>query len=125
VVFVDNDPQNIGFDDRFGPDNIIRFTQFRGSNPSLIAKENNAFFNLRRLEFASPGPLRARIAYQLEFWNTNVDGEPIEATAACPTTHYIYSMNIHLKMAVKKRGTETLWVPIILDPDTGNMGGLP
>ncbi|HEX8621467.1 MAG TPA: hypothetical protein VF718_05800 [Allosphingosinicella sp.] len=125
VLFIDNDPKNIGFDDRFGLENIVRFTQYRGSNPALEAKKNNAFFNLKRLDFATLGPLKSRTAYELEFWNTDDEGNPIEAIKECPTTHYIYSMNIHLKMAVKTSGEQAIWIPIILDPDTGNMGGDP
>jgi hypothetical protein len=125
VLFIDNDPKNVGFDDRFGLENIVRFTQYRGSNPTLEARENNAFFNLRRLEFSTFGPLKSRVAYKLEFWNTDTEGNPIAAVKDCPTTHYIYSMNIHLKMAVKTSGAQAIWIPIILDPDTGNMGGDP
>lgn len=125
VFFIDNDPRNVGFDDRFKPENIVRFTGFLGSDPERGAQENHAFFNLKRLEFENPGSLRSRVAYQLEFWNTNVEGGEIQATADCPESHYIYSMNIHLKMAVRTSKQDVLWVPIILDPDTGNMGGRP
>ena len=42
-----------------------------------------------------------------------------------PSTYYVYAMNIHLEMATSKRTAKLNWVPIIIDPDTGNMGGPP
>lgn len=124
VMYLDNDPDDIGFDDRFGEEYIVRFTPLRGSDPTKPARKNHAFYNLERIEFTNPAPLRSRFAYKLEFWNTNINGDFIVIDPNCPETHHIYSMNIHLKMAVEA-DQEVWWVPLILDPDTGNTGGDP
>lgn len=125
VIYIDNDPKEIGFDDRFGEEYIIRFTSRLASNPNKTARENYAFYNLKRVELDPNGPLQAEFAYQMEFWNTTNEGHEIEVTPGCPKTYYLYSMNIHLKMAVRTSAGVLSWVPVILDPDTGNTGGDP
>ena len=65
-------------------------------------------------------------AYLIDFWNTDENGNAITGVIeGRPATYYVYAMNIHLEMATSKRTAKLNWVPIIIDPDTGNMGGPP
>jgi hypothetical protein len=131
VVFIDNDPADIAFDDRLlathGHDFVIRFTPFSSRNPDATnIYKNNAFLGLRPLTFDRPKPLRTERAYRLEFWNTDHQGNPITGVIeGQANTYYLFSMNIHLKIAMKTTGGQNYWVPLILDPDTGNMGFKP
>jgi hypothetical protein len=70
--------------------------------------------------------LESDLAFALEYWNTNEMGRPIkDVVFDKPETHYLYSMNIHLEMLAPTADNTEKWIPIILDPDTGNMGGDP
>jgi hypothetical protein len=46
-----------------------------------------------------------------------------DATGAASGNETKYSMNIHFKMRVKPEGAEKNYVPMVLDPDTGNGTG--
>ena len=144
-LFVDNDVDIVGFDPNGRIENIVRFTQFSGLVPHRPRRMNYAFSNIRRLDFSqiAGGSLQwnrnCNIGYALDFWNTDDNGRVITGVERDKTyTHYLYSMNIHLRMRtgllpappagvgapVPGPGVVT-HVPIIVDPDTGNMGGTP
>jgi hypothetical protein len=75
---------------------------------------------------ASGQGLDGLLAYRLNFWNT-VAGKQVVAKKEDPTTHARYSMNVYLRMTAKPVGTSgsTVNFPLVLDPDTGNMGSNP
>ena len=139
VLFLDNDPTLARFvsaADMPPPkpgkapedylEHIVRFTQFSGVN---LGEEVQKNYNFCALKPVSP-PLQGfdtPLAYRLDFWNRDSAGKPIKAEKDNPDTHYRYSMNIHLKYAAKLGGTGQgkVTFPVILDPDTGNMGSNP
>lgn len=106
----------------------VRFTQFSGENPdslSSMIRKNHAFFNIRKVPLTGiTTDMLSDTALFLEYWDTDEYGDKIIANKDVPDTHYIYSMNIKLEMAVPSTGTQR-WVPVIVDPDTGNMGAEP
>jgi hypothetical protein len=138
VLFVDNPPSLVRFvaDADMPPakppkprenflEHIVRFTQFSGQNIGEEMTQNHAFAALKAIDVSGQG-LDGLLAYRLNFWNT-IGGKPIVAKKEDPTTHARYSMNVHLKMAAKPVGTgsSTFTFPLVLDPDTGNMGSNP
>jgi hypothetical protein len=144
-LFVDNDPNTIGFDATAQPENIVRFTQFSGIAPHRPRRMNYAFAGGRWVDFSQimGGTLawdrNCNIGYALDFWNTDDNGRPITGVVRNdPFTHYLYSMNIHLRMLTGSLPAPPAgvtppppappgvnFVPVIVDPDTGNMGGIP
>jgi hypothetical protein len=118
VIFVDNDPGLVKFEDA-NDEFVVRFVPFSGRQPGELVQENHAFFNLQPFDLVTPMPSGAQRAYKLDYWNTDGNGNKI-------TSLYPLSMNIHLKMAVRRSGGQTThWAPVIVDPDTGNMGSRP
>lgn len=98
-------------------DRLIRFTKF-SDNMSREMDLNHTFFNALPLEGDSLGPnLKNRgKLIRVENHVTNYDGKPtVDDT--------FYSMNIHFRMRVKPEGSEQNYVPMIIDPDTGNGQG--
>jgi hypothetical protein len=143
-LFVDNDINVIGFEPSAPLENIIRFTQFSGTLPTRPRRMNFAFAGIRRVDFSQiPGgemqwSRNCDAGYAVNFWNTDDNGQTITGVVRDnPLTHYLYSMNIHLRMltgtlppapggATPPPGPGALnFVPVIVDPDTGNMGGTP
>jgi hypothetical protein len=142
-LFVDNDVDIIGFDPNARLENVIRFTQFSGVMPNRPRRMNYAFSGLRRIDFSQvAGGVKAwarncDTGYAINFWNTDDNGRPITGVVrADPNTHYLYSMDIHLRLLTgalppppggqPPPGPGTLtYIPVIVDPDTGNMGGTP
>lgn len=109
---------------------LVRFTQFSGENPidlSRIVRKNHAFFNIRKVILTGISPdMESNEALFLEYWDTDEYGDKLVVKKDVPDTHYIYSMNIKLEMAMPKpTGGPERWVPVIVDPDTGNMGAEP
>ncbi len=142
VLFIDNNPNQIRFEKCNGDKYVIRFTPFSGELPEDITKmyikENHAFYGMRPISVPDNDPdLIGRTAIRLDFWNTDKDGNKIQnVDQNYYKTHHRYSMNIHLQQAVAaptifpapNPGTgscDGYWTPLILDPDTGNMGGEP
>jgi hypothetical protein len=124
VLYLDNAIDAVRFSET--DRDIIRFTPISGNDPTTKIKANHAFFNRRKVALNAGGGTTGRIAYLLDFWNTKDDGDAItDVVESNPATHYLYSMNIHLQMATSKRTAKLNWVPIIIDPDTGNGGTYP
>jgi hypothetical protein len=124
VLFLDNDPAIIRFNDDPELENLIRFTAFSGVPPYTGRRENHAFHNLRRIKMTK-GEFDCNNAYRVDFWNTDETGAPLEIDSnTAEEDRYIYSMNIHLLQAPYEPD-EVAAIPLILDPDTGNMGAEP
>lgn len=112
--------------------------------------KNHAFLNMEKspINFREVAPgedwgLENETGYALNFWNTDEYGDTIkDIDPHNYKKYYLYAMNIHLilpkaKLAAAKPpappgtvivpdGTpQDAFLPIILDPDTGNMGGTP
>lgn len=108
----------------FDPENLIQFTQYgikrdvNGNKP--LKYENNSFLNAEILTNIYPG----KDVLHLENWYTNKVGKKCEAKYNDYKTHHLYSFNIHLLMAVGAI-TATKSIPIVIDPDGGNMGSQP
>jgi len=120
AIFLDN-PENYVEFEKDVPEFRVKFTSLSGRGQGatqVLMRKNNAFVNLNERKIA--GYDGERVLY-LEYWNTDENGKIISPSAGNPATHYRYSMNIQLKMSVG--GGKS--VPLILDPDTGNMGGTP
>lgn len=139
VLFVDNDPALARFvsaADMPPPkpgeapqdvlDHIVRFTQFSGVNLGEEVQKNYNFCAIKEVVPALQG-FDTTLAYRLNFWNRTAGNTPIQANKNDPSTHYRYSMNIHLRLAAKPSGAGggAVSFPVILDPDTGNMGSNP
>ena len=122
LIFIDNDKNSeTSFADDKGGENIIRFTDQSGKYPFEERKMNKAFYDLHYIDFSDFG--LGRSAYRMKFWSKDAIGQDINmGTAGVPNSYYLYSMNIHLKIPTQRAGS---WVPMVIDPDTGNMGSKP
>ncbi|HEU0098877.1 MAG TPA: hypothetical protein VFQ67_08905 [Allosphingosinicella sp.] len=138
AIYLDNDRNDIRFSYKRGSTlaqeeesyaHTIRFTQFSGEDPDAVTRKNHAFFNVRKMLLSGvTAPMRSPEVFLLDYWNTNEIGNKIEVVSGDPDTEYLYSMNIKLEMAAPMPASSTSpqrWIPIILDPDTGNMGAEP
>lgn len=137
IFYIDNPPDRIRF--KHNPadtnnassnksyDRTIRFVKFSASDNPVDIKENHAFFNIMKMNISKAGTsLKSDVAFRLDFWNTDEMGNAIkDVDPDDPDTHYLYSMNIHLEIASPVSPTSDKWIPVILDPDTGNMGAEP
>lgn len=126
VLYVDNLPQVARFvsaaDMPSGQDvldHIVRFTKYSGVDYKVVKKNHN-FYAIKRID-PPAADVEGPDAYRLNFWNRTPSGTQINPSAG----HYRYSMNIHLKMAVNPTASASRMLPVILDPDTGNMGANP
>jgi hypothetical protein len=103
-------------------DNTLRFTKFSGTSLGNTIWENHAFFNAKEISFPNLDPN----ALSLEYWDTDENGDAAPGTVHRP---YCYSLNIQLEVASpsvdENKKPITRWVPVIVDPDTGNMGVEP
>jgi hypothetical protein len=137
VLFVDNDPALARFVSAADMppakpgggqedflDHIVRFTQFSGETLGEQVQKNFSFCALKAVTPPLQG-FDSDLAYRLNFWNRNMAGQQIQADKNDPATQYRYSMNIHLRIAAKPGGGGMKTFPVILDPDTGNMGSNP
>jgi hypothetical protein len=149
MFFIDNDPKYIDFDNthpnpdgKRAEDHIIRFTPRGVKRPEEVRQRNHAFLNLQPIDYAAVDTTEWPFSsnskgYALEYWNIDDKGKDIDyVQAANEKTYYLYSMNIHLKVAPLLLATPVnvpkpsptsadAFVPMVLDPDTGNMGGTP
>ncbi|MFL6845964.1 MAG: hypothetical protein ACJ8ER_13920 [Allosphingosinicella sp.] len=124
VIFLDNDPAIIRMNDDEELENLIRFTPFSGTPPYTERRKNFAFYNLQRLKMTKD-VFDCNTAYRLDFWNTDETGEVLSIDSnSSEDDCYLYSMNIHLLQAPYEPN-EVAAIPLILDPDTGNMGAEP
>jgi hypothetical protein len=103
-----------GIPARFDPVNLIQFAQF-GADGEAKAR-NNSFLNAAIRSGAGKEML------VLENWYVDDEGRPIE-----PPLQLYYTMNIHLLTPCLLTGAngEARELPLVLDPDTGNMGAEP
>jgi len=122
LIFIDNDKKSeISFADEFSGENIIRFTDQNGKFPYKERMMNKAFYDLHYIEFEDFGS--GRSAYRLSFWSKDSSGNDIKmAQVGNASTYSLFSMNIHLKVP---GASSDSWVPLVIDPDTGNMGSNP
>jgi hypothetical protein len=134
VLFIDNPDTEVRFGSDLLPpqvdlEHVVRFTPVTGlsANPGVApsfkdATPNQNFYALKRLAIAN---LTGKVAYSLNYLNVNTDGSQI---TGIPYTNYMrwwrHSINIHLLVAPKHVGGPA-WIPLVLDPDTGNMGSNP
>jgi len=138
AIYLDNNRNDIRFSYKRGGTiqqedesyaHTIRFTQYSGEDPDNIIRKNHAFFNVRKILLSGvTGPMQSPEVFLLDYWNTNEIGNKIEVVSGEQDTEYVYSMNIKLEMAAPVPGSSTspqLWIPVIVDPDTGNMGAEP
>lgn len=132
VVFLDNDPNYIRFNsdpslsEQQNLKYVIRFSQFSGQPPYSARRPNHSYFGIRKLDLVST-LLTGKTAYRLNFWSRDKDNITLNVPKTDKRRWHIYSMNIHLlmKAALATAGQAETWVPIIVDPDTGNMGSNP
>lgn len=122
-----NDPLEVGETrppERRLLDHIIRFSKFSGNNRKVIEK-NYAFYDIDDVPMPTSG-FDGRVAYRLNYYNTDEDGNTWDNVTTNASTHKIFSMNIHyLARSNPAGGGGSVMIPMILDPDTGNMGAEP
>jgi hypothetical protein len=96
---------------RFDPANLVQFAMF--SALALPRVRNNCFLNAEILSWAG------REVLVLENWFVDDAGQPIT-----PPRRFDYAMNVHLLIRSGLAGADDRPrdLPLILDPDTGNMG---
>lgn len=125
VILVDNLPNDLSFNT--AEEYIFRFAPISVIKPTRLIYPNFAFYNLLPMKFNNPTPhgytpLISNSAYRLDYYNINSRLEPHTTVVhQQESTWYMYSMNIHLLIS---SSTNTK-IPIVLDPDTGNMGSNP
>jgi hypothetical protein len=133
-LFVDNLPREMSFEDRNGKDYVVRFAPMSGVDPenqlpmNLNRQHypNNAFFNIDIITNVFIPGLKGQTLISLDYWNTDHEGKPVTVDPNAPVAdHYLYAINIHLKLAMSKRAGPNQWLPMIIDPDGGNMGSQP
>ncbi|MEA3011409.1 MAG: hypothetical protein QOJ91_3101 [Sphingomonadales bacterium] len=134
VIYLDNDPNVIRFkhdhytnpvDEEPSYAYTLRFTPYSGKDPKDTTKPNHAFFNVRKITFPDASDPKAKTAFCLEYWNTNESGATLGYVDPDDEgKHYRYSLNILLESKAPSVDGEK-WVPLIVDPDTGNMGAEP
>jgi hypothetical protein len=147
--FIDNDPNEFGFVQRNGVEHKIRFVPY-SSNPDVDSANihpNTSFYNMKEIDFFQEGTTENwyftenNVGYSLDYWNLNDNGVDIEnINYQDPKKYNLFAMNIHLQMdkvtlpspshpptpVTTPVGTPyQTYLPLILDPDTGNMGGTP
>jgi hypothetical protein len=129
ILFLDNDPAFVKFEDINSLDYVVRFSKLSAvqpDNPTVPVAENNAFFNL--MKFAIAG-MTGKEACRIDYWDTDLANGQVSDPAPGETAKFRrYSMNIHLRMAIATPNSQLpsgRWIPLVIDPDTGNMGGDP
>lgn len=124
---VDND--GIGFDDRKTDGkyaNLLRFRKYAASNDMNAynprpVDPNHGFFGATLVPLNVAG--KARQALRLDNWYCGPGGKPVDPKT--PSTHQFFSMDLNLLWAGAEPGTNRKAIPIIIDPDGGNMGSQP
>ena len=127
ILFLDNDPRFVKFEDINDFDYVVRFSQlsaFQPGNPTRPIEKNNAFCNL--MKFSVTG-LTGQDAFRLDYWDTDRGGRVSDPLPSQTHLHRRYSMNIYFRMAIANFSGQPSgrWIPLVIDPDTGNMGGGP
>ena len=126
--FINNDPRILKFDERNGKETILRFSPYSAKNYAAgpVMQKNYAFYNLKPVDLPIQGTKTKR-AIVVQYWNTDENGNDIKPDPTDPKTHYIYSLNLHVLMNAGKRNGDAndRVLPVILDPDTGNIGNGP
>lgn len=99
---------------RFDPANLVQFAEF--SALGQVRARNNCFLNPEIRSWSE------REVLVLENWYVDESGQPI-----APPLELYYTMNVHLLMRSSLAGADQGMkeLPLVLDPDTGNMGGQP
>jgi hypothetical protein len=107
------------------PEHIIRFARFSGNDRREVQK-NKAFYNIKPIAMPN-GEFRGPTAYRVNYYNTDEYGNQWQdVTYGDKSTYKVYSMNIHLLVRSNSAGGGgSRMIPVILDPDTGNMGSQP
>ena len=135
-LLIDND--YVKFDDRKDADevyrNLLRFTQFRvdtgqekrdGKFELVKANENYAFFDATLIEMEE---FPNRKLLRLDNHYTDKNGKPIKAVPTNPVTHHRYSINFNLLWTTgdpSGKPPSVKVIPMVIDPDGGNMGSQP
>jgi hypothetical protein len=127
ILFVDNNPEHVKFEDTNSLDYLVRFSQLSAiepDNPIYPVQPNRAFYNL--MKFSVPG-LTGKEACRIDYWDTIDTGHVSDPLPGETAKYRRYSMNIHLRMAIANPILQPggHWIPLVVDPDTGNMGGGP
>lgn len=129
VIYLDNKPTDVRFKYDPKPENeeqsydyTLRFAPYSGADPKREIKKNNAFFHVQKITFAEDAPITGKVAFLLDYWDTDENGNKLTTVLAGEDrSHYRYSLNILVEIAAGGGH----WVPLIVDPDTGNMGSEP
>jgi hypothetical protein len=124
---VDND--RIGFDDRKIKGryaNLVRFGKYQSKNdgPGFDPKPtnpNHAFFGATLVDIQVEN--RKRKALRLDNWFLDDKGQPVNPKD--PKTFQLFAMDFHLLWETADTGEKTRSIPIIIDPDGGNMDRRP
>jgi hypothetical protein len=130
VIFVDNPDTKIRFCEEpqgAASEYVIRFTAFTGRSSDPHAPSfrptrfNQNFYGVDRITING---LAGPAAYWFNFLNRkNATTTQIQhVNYNNYQTWWSYSMNIHL---LAKSPDDSTWIPLVLDPDTGNMGSNP
>lgn len=104
---------------RFDPENLVQFAEWSARGPKTPATRkarNNSFLNPEIQSWSGMDVL------SLENWYVDDAGQPI-----APSLQFHYAMNVHLLMRCRLVGADDRMqeLPLVLDPDTGNMGSNP
>jgi hypothetical protein len=134
---VDNNEDFVKFawDDTLGDEqnleHLIRFTPYSGHKGYKAQgeeyykkrKPNKNFYDIDRWIMSNPKNLESATVINIKYYNKTESHQNIpEPNKNDAATWHVYSMNIHLLMS----GTSSAKrIPIVLDPDTGNMGSEP
>lgn len=125
--FIDND--GIAFDGRKKDGkyaNLLRFVKHNTTSNMDAYKPrpvdpNHAFFGATLVPLAANG--KERQALRLDNWYCGPKGKPVDPRD--PSTHQFFAMDLNLLWAGAEAGTDRKSIPIIIDPDGGNMGSQP
>jgi hypothetical protein len=115
VFHIDGSGAPAGFD----PDNLVQFAEWSARGPKTPATRkarNNSFLNPEIKSWSGMDVLT------LENWYVDDAGQPIVSPL-----QFHYVMNVHLLMRCTLAGADDRLreLPLVLDPDTGNMGSNP
>lgn len=104
---------------RCDPENLVQFAEWSARDPKTPATRkarNNSFLNPEIQSWSGMEVLT------LENWYVADAGQPI-----VPPLQLYYTMNVHLLMRCRLAGADdgARELPLVLDPDTGNMGAEP
>lgn len=125
--YIDND--GIAFDGRKKDGayaNLLRFVKYNKSNEMDAYKPkavdpNHAFFGATLVPLKVNG--KERQALRLDNWYCGPNGKPVDPRD--PSTHQFFAMDLNLLWTGAVAGTNRKSIPIIIDPDGGNMGSQP